>query len=297
MAQVRLSELKATVSAYWLSHLKGGRTIKTVTELEHLFNCAQVVGTTCLGITHPFFSKRRFDYCIVDEASQITQPVCLGILCSLSHTHTYTQLHPKVCINNRSSSLHVIAYAGPIRFSDVFVLVGDHYQLPPLVRNAEARELGFGISLFKHLSEAHPQAVVSLQYQYRMNAQILSLCNHLTYNHRLRCGLFQSLYQVAILVQSLIWVLWQNRYTTSCQLFSRGSIETNAFATNTDFYKRLAAGSAGPFEGCYFPEHWCCSRFGVSSRGMLALVELHAINNIYWIQFSQTWTLGSLSCA
>jgi superfamily I DNA and/or RNA helicase len=45
------------------------------------------------------FSRRVFDYCIVDEASQITLPTCLG----------------------------------PLRFAQKFVLVGDHYQLPPLV--------------------------------------------------------------------------------------------------------------------------------------------------------------------
>lgn len=45
------------------------------------------------------FSRREFDYCIVDEASQITLPTCLG----------------------------------PLRFAQKFVLVGDHYQLPPLV--------------------------------------------------------------------------------------------------------------------------------------------------------------------
>lgn len=46
------------------------------------------------------FSRRTFDYCIVDEASQITLPTCLG----------------------------------PLRFAEKFILVGDHYQLPPLVR-------------------------------------------------------------------------------------------------------------------------------------------------------------------
>jgi superfamily I DNA and/or RNA helicase len=45
------------------------------------------------------FSLRKFDYCIVDEASQITLPTCLG----------------------------------PLRHADKFVLVGDHFQLPPLV--------------------------------------------------------------------------------------------------------------------------------------------------------------------
>ena len=74
----------------------------------------QVVATTCLSIDqyvvspkrHLFaevcsaiFSRRRFDFCIIDEASQITLPTCIG----------------------------------PLRFAEKFVLVGDHFQLPPLV--------------------------------------------------------------------------------------------------------------------------------------------------------------------
>lgn len=42
---------------------------------------------------------RKFDYCIVDEASQITLPACVG----------------------------------PLRYAETFILVGDHYQLPPVV--------------------------------------------------------------------------------------------------------------------------------------------------------------------
>jgi DNA replication ATP-dependent helicase Dna2 len=67
--------------------------------------CQSVVATTCLGVNHAIFSRRTFDYCIVDEASQLTLPVSLG----------------------------------PLRCAAVFVLVGDHYQLPPLVRDSEAR--------------------------------------------------------------------------------------------------------------------------------------------------------------
>ena len=113
-----------------------------------------VVATTCLTINHPLFSRRVFDYCIVDEASQITLPVCLG----------------------------------PIRMSQKFVLVGDHYQLPPLVQNKEALEGGLDISLFKLLCEAHPQAVVSLEHQYRMCAEVMLLSNTLIYSGRLKCG-------------------------------------------------------------------------------------------------------------
>lgn len=113
-----------------------------------------VVATTCLSINHPLFNRRVFDYCIVDEASQITLPVCIG----------------------------------PIRMAQKFILVGDHYQLPPLVQNKEAMEGGLDISLFKKLCEAHPDAVVSLEHQYRMCAEIMLLSNTFIYSGRLKCG-------------------------------------------------------------------------------------------------------------
>lgn len=113
-----------------------------------------VVATTCLSINHPLFNRRTFDYCIVDEASQITLPVCLG----------------------------------PIRMAQKFILVGDHYQLPPLVQNKEAMEGGLDVSLFKLLCEAHPEAVVSLAHQYRMCADIMLLSNTFIYSGRLKCG-------------------------------------------------------------------------------------------------------------
>ena len=66
----------------------------TIEELEDSYENSKVVATTCLGVNHRIFNTRTFDYCIVDEASQITLPVCLG----------------------------------PIRMAKTFILVGDHYQ-------------------------------------------------------------------------------------------------------------------------------------------------------------------------
>ena len=66
-----------------------------------------IVATSCLGINHPVFTRRRFDVCIVDEASQVLQPACLG----------------------------------PLFNADRFVLVGDPQQLPPVVRSKEARSV------------------------------------------------------------------------------------------------------------------------------------------------------------
>ncbi|TKS69991.1 ATP-dependent helicase/nuclease DNA2 DNA replication [Collichthys lucidus] len=127
--------------------------VHTLSELEQLYNKELVVGTTCMGIKHPIFTRRQFDFCIIDEASQISQPICLG----------------------------------PLFYAKRFVLVGDHQQLPPIVQNQEAKSLGMDESLFKRL-ELHSDAVVQLNVQYRMNRQIMSLSNSLMYEGRLECG-------------------------------------------------------------------------------------------------------------
>ncbi|KAJ3750860.1 DNA replication factor Dna2-domain-containing protein [Lentinula detonsa] len=70
------------------------------------------------------------------------------------------------------------------------------YQLmsPPVVATTclsideNARKGGLDVSLFRHLSNAHPHAVVDLTYQYRMNTDIMLLSNKLIYSDRLRCG-------------------------------------------------------------------------------------------------------------
>ncbi|KLJ08231.1 DNA replication ATP-dependent helicase Dna2 [Blastomyces silverae] len=127
---------------------------KTIEELRDIYENSRIVATTCLGINHPIFNSRTFDYCIVDEASQITLPVCMG----------------------------------PIRMAKTFILVGDHYQLPPLVQDKEAREGGLDVSLFKLLCDLQPASVVNLEHQYRMCEDIMLLSNTLIYSGHLKCG-------------------------------------------------------------------------------------------------------------
>ena len=66
--------------------------------------------------------------------------------------------------------------------------MGDDYQLPPLVVSTEALSRGMNESLFKRLIRAHPQAAVPLTAQYRMNADIMTICNVLIYEHRMTCA-------------------------------------------------------------------------------------------------------------
>ncbi|XP_044494174.1 DNA replication ATP-dependent helicase/nuclease JHS1 isoform X2 [Mangifera indica] len=135
-------------------HCLSAMKIKSVEEIKVRLDKVKVVAVTCLGITNPLLINKRFDVCIMDEAGQTTLPVSLG----------------------------------PLMFASKFVLVGDHYQLPPLVQSREAQENGMEISLFRRLSEAHPQAISALQSQYRMCRGIMELSNALIYGDRLRCG-------------------------------------------------------------------------------------------------------------
>ncbi|KAH9788849.1 DNA replication ATP-dependent helicase/nuclease JHS1 [Citrus sinensis] len=135
-------------------HCLSAMNINSVEEIKKRLDQVKVVAVTCLGITNPLLTDKKFDVCIMDEAGQTTLPVSLG----------------------------------PLMFASKFVLVGDHYQLPPLVQSTEARENGMEISLFRRLSEEHPQAISALQSQYRMCQGIMELSNALIYGDRLSCG-------------------------------------------------------------------------------------------------------------
>lgn len=151
------AQVHPLLSEYTLEHATNTQAISTVKGIEEMMQSAKLVGCTCLSVNHVLFRKRRFDFCIVDEATQTTQPVVLGAL----------------------------------RCADTFVLVGDHYQLPPLVASVQARKEGMDVSLFRRLSEAHPGAIQHLSFQYRMNADIMLLANRLIYGNKLKCGSFQ----------------------------------------------------------------------------------------------------------
>lgn len=49
------------------------------------------------------------------------------------------------------------AVLGALGLARSFCLVGDHYQLPPLVQCRAAAKGGLDCSLFRRLCEAHPQ--------------------------------------------------------------------------------------------------------------------------------------------
>lgn len=137
------------VQKYELSTLTAN--LETVEQLDEFYKSKQLIATTCSSINHPIFSKIEFDYCVVDEASQVLLTTCLG----------------------------------PLFSSKKFILVGDLEQLPPVIKSKEAREMGMGVSLFEMLDSK--ESSVELVHQYRMNNDIMNLANKLTYCGKLEC--------------------------------------------------------------------------------------------------------------
>lgn len=100
------------------------------------------------------FKWKKFNLTIIDEATQILEPLTLA----------------------------------PLYKAEKFVLVGDPKQLPPLVMSEEARQNGADISLFEKLSQKYPACTTVLKKQYRMDTKIMDLANYFCYDGMLKNG-------------------------------------------------------------------------------------------------------------
>ncbi len=93
----------------------------------------------------------RFDWVVIDEAAQASIP---------------------------SSAIAILK-------GERFILLGDHFQLPPVVISQEAKELGLAQSLMAYLAELYPYQLTRLTVQYRMHRVINDLVSRLFYDNAL----------------------------------------------------------------------------------------------------------------
>uniref|UniRef100_A0A182W7Z1 DNA replication ATP-dependent helicase/nuclease n=1 Tax=Anopheles minimus TaxID=112268 RepID=A0A182W7Z1_9DIPT len=121
-------------------------------KLAELYGKFQIVAVTCQGTAHAMIAQRVFDYCIVDEATQVFQTSIIR----------------------------------PLLRCKKFLLVGDPDQLPPVVKSPTARSLGAAESLFHRLDQEGSYCI--LPTQYRMNRILTKLANDFTYDGKLVCG-------------------------------------------------------------------------------------------------------------
>jgi ATP-dependent RNA/DNA helicase IGHMBP2 len=113
---------------------------------------AQVVTATLVGASHYTVRHLQYRTAVIDEAGQALEPACWI----------------------------------PVLKAQRLVLAGDHCQLPPTVKSAEAAQGGLAITLMEKNVALHPEAVVLLEEQYRMHDMIMGYAGGVFYNSRLR---------------------------------------------------------------------------------------------------------------
>ncbi len=113
---------------------------------------AQVITATLVGANHYTVRNLKFNTVVIDEAGQALEPACWI----------------------------------PILKAQKVVLAGDHCQLPPTVKSAEAARNGLATTLLEKCVKLHPEAVVLLEEQYRMNEMIMGYSSSTFYDDRLK---------------------------------------------------------------------------------------------------------------
>jgi ATP-dependent RNA/DNA helicase IGHMBP2 len=124
--------------------------------IERLLAAAQIVCSTTTGLDRDLIKDRVFDWCIMDEASQSTEPGAWI----------------------------------PLQFANRLILAGDPFQLPPTVISPQAAAEGFNISLLERLL-GQPGAPISrrLTVQYRMHQDIMKFSSDEFYEGSLTAAL------------------------------------------------------------------------------------------------------------
>ncbi|PQJ09728.1 IGHMBP2 family helicase [Flavipsychrobacter stenotrophus] len=112
---------------------------------------AQVITATLVGANHYTVRDIRYHTVVIDEAGQALEPACWI----------------------------------PILKAKKVVLAGDHCQLPPTIKSNEAAKQGLANTLLEKCVALHPESVILLQEQYRMNESIMGYSSKVFYDNKL----------------------------------------------------------------------------------------------------------------
>jgi len=133
------------------------RTLKSDADMlefyitNDLLQAAQVICSTLVGSSHPVLRGRKFGTVFIDEAGQSLEAACWI----------------------------------PILKAQRVILAGDHHQLPPTVKSAEAAKQGLTITLFEKGIARHPAQASMLTIQYRMHQSIMKFSSSYFYKDAL----------------------------------------------------------------------------------------------------------------
>ncbi len=119
--------------------------------INDLLQKSQVICATLVGSSHPILRGKKFGTAFIDEAAQALEPA------------TWI----------------------PLLRCERAILAGDHFQLPPTIKSADAARQGLSRTLFEKGIEKHPDRSFMLTVQYRMHEDIMTFPSLYFYNNKL----------------------------------------------------------------------------------------------------------------
>ncbi|WP_026995892.1 AAA domain-containing protein [Flectobacillus major] len=122
--------------------------------IDDILSKTQVVTATLVGANHFTVRNLKYHTVIIDEAGQALEPACWI----------------------------------PMLKAQKVILAGDHCQLSPTIKSTEAARKGLSKTLLEKCVELHPEAVILLQEQYRMNEQIMGYSSSVFYHNKLKAA-------------------------------------------------------------------------------------------------------------
>ncbi|MBN9296571.1 MAG: AAA family ATPase [Filimonas sp.] len=120
--------------------------------IDDLIRKADVITATLVGANHYTVKDLKYKTVVIDEAGQALEPACWI----------------------------------PILKAEKVILAGDHHQLSPTVKSAEAGRDGLNTTLLEKCTRLYPQAVTLLEEQYRMHEKIMGYSSAVFYDARLK---------------------------------------------------------------------------------------------------------------
>uniref|UniRef100_A0A3Q2CPH5 Helicase with zinc finger domain 2-like n=1 Tax=Cyprinodon variegatus TaxID=28743 RepID=A0A3Q2CPH5_CYPVA len=116
------------------------------------------------------------------------------------------------------------------------VLIGDHKQLQPIVKNPSVKRLGMSRSLFERYYTIHHKSAVMLDTQYRMHQDICQFPSEEFYENKLKTGVHQPSSVLRVEGRTMPCVFGHIEGETVCQVVktAKGNSNSKANASERD---------------------------------------------------------------
>ncbi|MCD9015404.1 AAA domain-containing protein [Parachryseolinea silvisoli] len=119
--------------------------------VNDLLQNSDAICCTLVGSSHPTLRGKKFKTVFIDEAGQSLEPACWI----------------------------------PLLRAQRAIFAGDHLQLPPTIKSADAAKRGLAKTLFEKGIARHPKQVSMLTVQYRMHEDIMQFSSRYFYKNEL----------------------------------------------------------------------------------------------------------------